>query len=146
MQTEISRLEAADHDVVRDLILSGLEERWGFLNRELNPDLRDLFETFSSGAILVAKRGGRVVGAGGYVLLDASTAEIRRMSVDRHARRTGIGRRILDALLGEARNAGCSLAVLETTETWLDAIEFYLRNGFRETRRAAGEAWLERRL
>ena len=61
------------------------------------------------------------------------------MSVAASERLRGVGSRILDGLLESARAAGYRLVVLETTETWVDAIAFYERRGFREVGRRDGE-------
>jgi GNAT superfamily N-acetyltransferase len=50
-------------------------------------------------------------------------------------RRRGVGSRILDGLLESAGVASYRRVLLETTETWTDAIAFYERRGFREVGR-----------
>lgn len=68
------------------------------------------------------------------------------MSVAKSHRRLGIGACILHELLGEARRCGYTRVVLETTDTWDDAISFYLRNGFRVAARRDGDVHFEMNL
>jgi hypothetical protein len=71
-----------DHQTqARQLIVSGLGERWGTLDDTRNPDLDDLAASFASGAFLVAVRAGTVVGTGGLLPRGPETVEIVRMSV-----------------------------------------------------------------
>ena len=66
-------------------------------------------------------------------------ARIARMSVDQRCRRSSIGQRILNTLLDHARCQGYRRIVLETTDTWDDAIALYLRCGFHITGRCDGD-------
>jgi len=45
---------------------------------------------------------------------------------------------MLHHLLKEAQDAGYREIVLETTSNWDDAVQFYLKHGFRITHRASG--------
>ena len=45
--------------------------------------------------------------------------------------RSGIGTRLLDAAIAAARDAGCTVVWLTTTNDNLDALRFYQRRGFR---------------
>ncbi|HRF48963.1 MAG TPA: GNAT family N-acetyltransferase [Anaerolineales bacterium] len=133
------RLE--DQDAARTLILAGLEERWGALDETLNPDLRDIARTFCEGLFLCAWHDGALIGTGGWLPRGADTAEIVRMSVARSVRRCGVGRRVAQALLAEARCRGLRRIVLETTSTWADAITFYRGLGFTVTHHAGGDTY-----
>ena len=48
-------------------------------------------------------------------------------------RRCGIGRKILNELCFHAKAKGYKRVILETTETWAEAIEFYKQFGFKIT-------------
>ena len=63
---------------------------------------------------------GRMVAHGAYV-------KIGRMAVLRERRRNGVGRAVLEFLMGEARRRGFARAVLDAQ---LHAEGFYLRLGF----------------
>lgn len=135
----IERFTPADQPAARALILAGLEERWGVLDPSLNLDLNDIAASYAAGAFFVARMGGRLIGTGALLPEDEGMGRIVRMSVDPRYRRCGIGTRILQVLLDEARARGYSTIVLETTETWDDAIAFYLHHGFRIVARHDGE-------
>ena len=63
-------------------------------------------------------------------MLDADTAEIKRMYVAPGARGRGIGWMILDSLQTEARRLGARRLVLETGERQPEAVALYTRAGF----------------
>ena len=130
---EIHPFTPADQAAVRSLILAGLEEHWGILDPTLNPDLDDIAASYAGAIFLTAWQDGALVATGALVHEAAGVARVVRMSVDRRRRRSGIGRRILNALLDQARSQGYHRIVLETTATWADAVAFYLRCGFQVT-------------
>jgi len=117
----------------KKLILAGLEEHWGTLDPSFNQDLNDIAATYGSGTFLTAWLDDRLVGTGALIPHADHTAEIVRMSVDTSLRRTGIGRRILDALIAQAKSDGYQRIILETTNTWEDAKGFYRSYGFQFT-------------
>lgn len=129
----------ADQDAARTLILAGLQEHWGTLDPTLNSDLNDIAHHYAHGLFLTAWQAGALVGTGALLPEAPGVWRIVRMSVDRERRREGIGRRILDRLIDHARAQGSRRIVLETTDTWDDAIAFYLRCGFHITDHRAGE-------
>ena len=52
------------------------------------------------------------------------------MAIAAEPRRAGIGSRLLERVIGAARDAGCSRLWLTTTNDNLDALRFYQRRGF----------------
>lgn len=58
----IDRFAPEDQAGVRALVLDGLRERWGSLEPGLNRDLDDIGHAYSSGLVLVARFGDRIVG------------------------------------------------------------------------------------
>ena len=82
------------------------------------------------GAFVVARLGGVPMGCGAVRLLDAETAEVKRMFVDPSARGHGIGRRILGVLEERARTLGVKRLVLEMGPRQPDAHALYTRAGF----------------
>ncbi len=144
---DVGALGPGQHDEVRTLILSGLGEHWGSVDEELNPDLADLESSYASGRTLVACDGRRVVGTGTVIPRDGATAEIVRMSVAPAYRRHGVGRRLVDDLVGTARHWGMERVILETSAHWTEVVEFYERCGFTLTHFEEGEfgrdAWFE---
>lgn len=130
---------AQDQIPVRALILAGLEEHWGQLDPRFNQDLEDIAKNYAAGHFLVAWAGQERVGCGALLPEGPGVGRIVRMSVASSWRRQGIAARILEALLAEARRRGWRRIVLETTETWADAVGFYQRQGFITTHFADGD-------
>jgi len=73
------------------------------------------------------------LGCGALRRIDAKTVEIKRMYVRPAARRTGLGRALLDALEDEARAAGADRVVLETGTEQHEATALYEAAGYRPT-------------
>ncbi len=115
---------------VQSLLWAYLEERWGTLDRTLNPDILAIKETFREGVFVVALEEGKVIGTGGFLPETPESARIVRMTVVKGRRGAGIGTAVMDCLVKEAVRQGYKRLVLETTETWESAIGFYLRYGF----------------
>jgi GNAT superfamily N-acetyltransferase len=145
-EVNIRPFRAEDQAACKTLILAGLEEHWGVLDPTLNPDLNDLAAAFCTGCFLTAWMGSELVGTGGFLPVGEGCVQIVRMSVRRERRRAGTARRILSALLRDARARGIRRVVLETTDTWQDAVGFYLANGFRITHHQDGDVYFELEL
>jgi len=84
--------------------------------------------------MLVARQAGRVVGT---VQLDLAMqtngrhrAEVMKLLVHREARRQGLGRRLMDAVEGVARDEGRTLLVLDTRQGE-PSEDFYAALGYR---------------
>jgi N-acetylglutamate synthase-like GNAT family acetyltransferase len=137
----IREFRAADQAQVRRLVLLGLQEHWGKLDRSLNQDLNDIAKHYAGAVFLVAEwmSEKNIVGCGALVLRGDGVAEVVRMSVNKAVRRTGLGTRLLQALVNKARSMGLRRVVLETTETWHEVIAFYQRFGFRITHHIGGD-------
>jgi len=127
---EICPFRNAYQAQVRDFILCGLSERWGKLDETANPDIDDIEASYGSGNFFVTCSDGRLVGTGGLSAESDSVVRIVRMWIRKDLRRSGIGTRIIQHLLNEAREKKYSRVVLETTSTWSDAISFYQKHGF----------------
>lgn len=82
------------------------------------------------GAFLVVYRAGVPVGCGAVRLLNAETAELKRMYVVPAARGTGLGRRLVAALEASARDLGVRKLVLETGVRQAAAQALYRATGF----------------
>jgi putative acetyltransferase len=80
-----------------------------------------------------ARRAGVVVGFGALKALDAAHAEIKSMHVRQSERGRGVGRALLDHLLGAARDRGFRRVSLETgtTPEFAPARALYAGAGFR---------------
>jgi len=82
------------------------------------------------GAFLVVYRAGAPVGCGAVRVLDAETAELKRMYVSPTVRGMGLGRRLVAALEAEARAVGVRRLVLETGVRQTAALALYRATGF----------------
>ena len=89
------------------------------------------------GRFFVAVRGTEPLAMGGWRLRPAFTdlgaqraAEVKRMYVAPHARRTGLARLVLRTLEDSAREAGCDVLVMETGLRQPEAIELYQSAGY----------------
>ena len=82
------------------------------------------------GIFLLALHDGEAIGCGGLCRFDETTAEIRRMYVVPAARRQGVSRAILGALLAAGRELGFTRARLETGYAQSEAIGLYESSAF----------------
>ncbi|HEY9840633.1 MAG: GNAT family N-acetyltransferase [Candidatus Sericytochromatia bacterium] len=82
------------------------------------------------GVFLVVHVDGHALACGAIRLLDADTAELKRMYVAQQARGLGLGHRLLAALETEARQLGATRLVLETGVRQQVAQALYTRAGF----------------
>ncbi len=106
--------------------LSGVYPEPGATHFGLDPgDVAD-----GRGAFLVVYREGTPVGCGAVRLLDAGTAELKRMYVAPSVRGTGLGRRLVAALEAEARALGVRRLILETGIRQAAALALYRATGF----------------
>lgn len=141
-QLQIRPFCAADQEAAKQLVISGLGERWGWIDLTLNPDLDDIAANYAAGIFLVGYLGETLVATGALTpegTDNGNALRVERMSVRADLRGQGIGRRVLDALLDYAREQEWRLIVLETTSTWTDAVRFYTRYGFQVVEERDGE-------
>ncbi len=85
------------------------------------------------GAILMAELDGEAVGTVGLVPgHDEGTLELIKMSARSDVQGKGIGRALMDAAVGKARDMGASAIWLETNTKLAAALALYRKSGFRE--------------
>jgi len=137
----IQPLQPEHQTEARDLILAGLVQHWDQLDPGMNPDLEDISTAYSQAVFLVAVQQERVIATGALIPAADGTAQIVRMSVAAELRRQGVASALLQALCARARKLGIRQLVLETTETWQDAIAFYENFGFKETHHLNGDIY-----
>jgi GNAT superfamily N-acetyltransferase len=82
------------------------------------------------GRIFFAIRNGRTVGCCALVAAGAGDYEVAKMAVTESAQGKGIGRRLLEAVIAEARSAGARRLHLETNHALTPAIRLYESVGF----------------
>jgi len=130
LELRITPFEKEYQNETRALILQGLGEHWGWIDEDINEDLEDIASYYRDGLFVLAWIDNNLVGTGALMPEDKGVVRVARMSVLESYRRQGIGNKILNYLISQARSMGCHLIVLETTSTWTDAIAFYKDYGF----------------
>ncbi len=133
-ELRIRPFTTTDQTPVRQLILTGLGDHFGYINETLNPDLEDITAHYLAlGHIfVVAETGGELVGTGALVTETTGVGRIVRMSVAPQYRRQGIGRTLVTYLVNLARQRGLTRLLVETNNDWYDAIGLYQHCGFIE--------------
>jgi GNAT superfamily N-acetyltransferase len=103
------------------------------------------------GSLLVARRGADPVGCVALRPIEPETCELKRLYVRPAARGSGLGRRLAEAALAEARRLGYRRIRLDTLPGMGAAQSLYEQLGFREiepytTNPVAGTRFLELEL
>ena len=86
------------------------------------------------GRLILALEGHTAVGCIALRKLDEKTCEMKRMYVRPEYRAKGIGRRLAEIIIDEARKIGYTTIKLDTIATMKEAIVLYRSLGFRKTR------------
>ncbi|MCW2800995.1 MAG: hypothetical protein JWQ70_2467 [Aeromicrobium sp.] len=119
----------------------------GFDAGEAAHDHADLSGT---GRFIVAASDGVAVGCGGLRRVDAETAEIKRMWVDREWRGLGLAGRLLRRLEDEALDLGHQRVWLDTNRALTPAIAMYRAAGYTDIARyndnPYADFWFEKSL
>ncbi|MBN1995275.1 MAG: GNAT family N-acetyltransferase [Anaerolineae bacterium] len=137
MALVIRSFQPADQDAVRQLILAGLGEHFGWIDQACNPDLDDIQTHYikAGHVFVVAEANGEIIGTGALLAENKNTARLKRMSVRREYWRRGIGRILVAHLLNVAWQQGFTQVRVSTEPDWADAIGLYQSCGFSEERR-----------
>ena len=102
------------------------------------------------GSMLLIRVGGEPAGIGGVRHLETEVAEVKSMYVAPAHRGTGLGRRLLDELVGIAAAHGCRAVRLDSSSYLTDALNLYRAAGFRPVPDYNGnpkaDVWLQREL
>lgn len=135
--TEIIRAHSADHiELVRELFKeyeAWLEIDLCFQNFE--KELAELPGEYvpTDGRLLLAIQNGRVAGCIALREIEAGICEMKRLFVRAEFRGKGLGRKLVDAIIREAREIGYERMRLDTLPGKMDeAIALYRSLGFEE--------------
>jgi putative acetyltransferase len=134
---KIREATAADAASIRAIVKETLAE-FGFSveSSGIDADLADVPQSYQSiGGIfrVVEDDSGDVVGCGGLYPVDERAIELRKMYFRPALRGKGMGRKLLDDLIAEARRRDFDRIELETASHLETAIALYQRAGFVET-------------
>ncbi|GAA3811035.1 GNAT family N-acetyltransferase [Streptomyces chiangmaiensis] len=95
------------------------------------------------GTLLVARYEGEPVGTAGVRLLNAGTAELKRVFVHKEMRGRGGAPRLVAAAEDAARTLGARRIVLDTRHDLVEARALYARLGYTETPPHNDQAYAE---
>ena len=73
---------------------------------------------------------GEIVGTLGLCRIDARTCELRKMYLAQAYRGRGMGKKLMEKALAEARRLGFQKMILETASVLTEAIQLYRSYGF----------------
>ncbi|MET7568721.1 GNAT family N-acetyltransferase [Streptomyces sp. NPDC005492] len=137
-----------------------VSDRWYLLHEDRRTDPAELereivAHTWSElappqGQLLVARYGGEPVGTAGVRLLDARTAELKRVFLHEGTRGRGGAPRLVGAAEEAARELGAEAMILDTRHDLVEARALYARLGYEETERyntdPYAEHWFRKKL
>lgn len=111
------------------------EYGWIFVPSVELPDLLAFERHYEPprGAFFVVRHPGRVVGSAGVERLDSTTAELHRLYLDAHLRGRGLGRALVEQVVGWCRENAVTHLVLWSDTRFEQAHRLYLRMGFAQT-------------
>jgi len=132
-EVDLSRADVGDVADVRVLLLEyarGLAFPLDF--QDFDRELAELPGAYAGprGALLVARAGDEAAGCVALRPLDGLTCEMKRLYVRREFRGGGLGRRLVEAIVAEARTLGYARMRLDTVPGMEAAQALYERLGF----------------
>jgi GNAT superfamily N-acetyltransferase len=122
-------------DESQQLLASYLDEvraAFGYSPENDAPAVADEFVPPAGQFLVLREADGTPRGCGGVRLLDAETAEVKRMWLDPSMRGRGAGWALLSALEAEAVALGARRGVLDTNATLTSALALYRAAGWVE--------------
>ena len=115
---------AADEKVRDVLNAQGFQDETKHINEKYaRPD----------GRLYIAYDGGKAVGCIALKRFDGSRGEMKRLYVRPESRRSGLGEKLVNMILQDAREVGYESVLLDTLPFMESAQRLYYRVGFRET-------------
>jgi putative acetyltransferase len=135
MECTLRSAVSGDSGAVRELV-GGVLHEYGM---QIDPqgydsDLLDVEASYirAGGCFhVLADEQGRIVGSVGLMPKCDGVAELRKMYLAPGMRGRGLGKRMLRALLDDARRLGFRRIVLETATPMKEAQQLYMAHGFR---------------
>jgi GNAT superfamily N-acetyltransferase len=124
----------ADAAPIRDLVFTvlaeyGLKPAPGSTDADID-DIEQAYFARGGTFRVLETQEGFIVGAYGLYPMDDGSCELRKMYLRKDYRGQGLGRRLLDDALTDARRRGFKSVVLETASVLKEAIALYESYGF----------------
>jgi ribosomal protein S18 acetylase RimI-like enzyme len=111
---------------------------------------REEYDGVSGAFLVVEDPAGEIVGTGAVRLLEPEVGELKRMWIRPACQGLGLGRRLMDRCVEEARRLGAKRLRLDTQRRMEAALRLYRGYGFREIADYNGnpraEVWMEATL
>ena len=85
----------------------------------------------------------QVIGTVALKKLDDNTAELKALYLDRGYRERGLGKLLIDAIIGEARTSGFKTIVLDSMKQYEEARKLYEKCGFTDCDRYNDNAYAD---
>ena len=101
-----------------------------------DPEMNDIYSAYqgNQSAFYVIELAGEILGCGGFAPLaggSASICELRKMYFLSKLRGMGMGNKLLDLCINEAKKKGFSIMYLETVNRMEAANRLYVKKGFK---------------
>lgn len=131
---KIKKFDISEQDQARSIILEGLGEHFGYIDETCNPDIDDIDDNYikKGDLFIVAYSNYELVGTGALTIETEEVVRLVRISVSKTYRKKGVGKRIVEYLLEEAKWRGYGRIVVSTNINWAAAICLYENCGFKE--------------
>lgn len=144
---QIRAVTAMDHESLRELYIFSLRyNRPGFIqNEKRDGDIAERAQNYqaNNGDMLgIFKPDGTLIGFGGLKrnAKDHSRVELCNLHLHPECHGQGLGRRIVETLISEARSRGYKTVELHVTITQTAAVSLYQSLGFVQTSRIVHES------
>jgi len=101
--------------------------------QDFDEELETIADVYGApgGRFLLGQEAGEAVGCVGVRPFDGDVCEMKRLWVIPGQRRTGLGRRLVEAIVGESRDLGYRCMRLDTVKEMTAANTLYASVGFR---------------
>lgn len=114
------------------LVLNGLSERFGYLDKDLNTDLNNIIKSYTGkgNIFLIGLLDKRVACTGALIQLDKETAQIVRISVDNQYRKNGFAKLMIKHLEKYAFEKNFKRIIIFAEPHWTEAVNLYNSCGY----------------
>jgi len=142
----IRKIEEKDNPLIARIVKEAMEEFGADPKTTVlgDPSLHTMYQNYQEprSVYFVVEVNGTVIGGCGLKHLDGSTeniCELQRMFFTQEARGKGIGKKILEICVKEARNFNYKQMYIESLSNMHSAIALYEKSGFKRIPHALGK-------